>query len=126
MLDAFSLRKVSIDDMPEVAIQAIARVDQSFLRVLIVPWPAFLNRLGSLLAQQGNAVMTLLAEVFNVKTHFFNQRERKLFVMNFGFLQAYDIRIELIPYGFDLVRAGTHTVNIKTYESRHFLLLRAN
>ena len=66
MINAFTLRKVAIQNVPWLTVDFIGGMDESLLSVFVVPGPAFLHRHRRLLAQQGNAVMAFLTEVFHV------------------------------------------------------------
>ena len=85
-MDALALREVAINHVPEFTVDAVCRMNQSFLSFVVVPWPTFLNGLRSIEAEKGNAVMTLLTKEFNVITDFLNNIDWELLVVYFRFL----------------------------------------
>ena len=85
-MDAFALWEIAINHVPEFAVDAVCRMNQSFLSFFVIPWPAFLNGLRSIETEEGDAVMTLLTKEFNVITDFLNNIDWKLLVVYFRFL----------------------------------------
>ena len=98
MITALALGEITVDDGQGLAVHRETAPDQSPLGFLTIPWISAMDVLGRLAGEQGHTIMGLLAMEMNVVPHGFHFIHRELIVVNLGFLQADNVRVQLIHH----------------------------
>ena len=68
--------------------------------------------------------MALLAKKLDMKSQRLNIRQWKFSILNFGFLQAENIRVKLVANRFQLVGAGAYAINVEADNRGHKPILK--
>ena len=107
MVAALSLGEITINHCQYPGRGINIRHNQTALGIFIISCEAFAHGNRLCFGQQGDTVMGFLAVIKNVVAEVFQVIEREHLVMDFGFLEADNIRLMLCDNRFQLVRPGS-------------------
>ena len=110
----FRLGEIAVNDRDFAEFRILVRrADQSALSVTGFIRQTFKDLLRLRLRKQCNAIVRLLAMHFGVISQFGNIIKRKVFIGDFALLDAYDIGVQTVNNGFELMQAHSNAVGVK-------------